>query len=394
MAPKLTNRWAVLALMVVLRVCFGYQFQTIPPVSGFVMADLGLNYTQLGLLIGLYLFPGIFIALPGGMLGARFGDKTILVGGAAMMVLGDVLLGTSNTFASALAGRLIGGAGGVLITVQQAKIVTERFSGREIATAMSILLAGYPLGIAIALAGLGPLAAATSWQAAILAGAGAIAAAGLLTALLYGNLPAGESASENRPPRFWHLDWREFKLVCLACLVWTFFNAAFIVYLGFTPAMLAEGGYSVAAAGFTVSLTTWVSLVTVPLGGHLTDRTGKGDVFIVFGGLSVALVLAALALGGPPAVLAVAYGLLLGAVPGAIMTLPGEVLRPESRTTGFGVFYALYYLGLTLFPPIAGWLRDASGEMTLPLLFGAGLMAMTPLALGVFRLAQRRSPKG
>ena len=108
----------------------------------------------------------------------------------------------------------------------------------------------------------------------------------------------------------------------------------------------------------------------------------------------MALVLAALALGGPPAVLAVAYGLLLGAVPGAIMTLPGEVLRPESRTTGFGVFYALYYLGLTLFPPIAGWLRDASGEMTLPLLFGAGLMAMTPLALGVFRLAQRRSPKG
>ena len=131
MAPKLTNRWAVLALMVVLRVCFGYQFQTIPPVSGFVMADLGLNYTQLGLLIGLYLFPGIFIALPGGMLGARFGDKTILVGGAAMMVLGDVLLGTSNTFASALAGRLIGGAGGVLITVQQAKIVTERFWSEE-----------------------------------------------------------------------------------------------------------------------------------------------------------------------------------------------------------------------------------------------------------------------
>ena len=78
--PKLTNRWAVLALMVALRICFGYQFQAIPPVSGFVMNDLDLNFTQLGLLIGSYLTPGIFIALPGGMLGARFGDKTMLVG--------------------------------------------------------------------------------------------------------------------------------------------------------------------------------------------------------------------------------------------------------------------------------------------------------------------------
>lgn len=388
--PKLTNRWAVLALMVALRICFGYQFQTIPPISGFVMADLGINYTQMGLLIGLYIFPGIFIALPGGVLGARFGDKNMLVGGAAMMVLGDVIFGASDTFASALAGRMIGGTGGVLITVQQAKIVTERFAGREIATAMSMLLAGYPLGIAIALTGLGPLAAATSWQTAILAGAGAIAAAGLLIVLLFGNLPAPESHSEKESPRFWHLDGREFQLICLAGLVWTFLNAAFIVYLGFTPAMLTGRGFSLAAAGFTVSLTTWVSMATVPLGGYLTDRTGKGDFFIVFCGVSVSLSLAALALGGPPAALAVAYGLLMGAAPGAIMALPGEVLRPESRSTGFGVFYAIYYLGLTIFPPIAGWLRDASGEMTLSLLFGAGLMAMTPVALGLFRLAQRR----
>jgi nitrate/nitrite transporter NarK len=39
------------------------------------VADLALSYAQLGTLMGFYLLPGAFLALPGGMLGARFGDR-------------------------------------------------------------------------------------------------------------------------------------------------------------------------------------------------------------------------------------------------------------------------------------------------------------------------------
>lgn len=391
--PKLTNRWAVLALMVSLRVCFGFQFQTIPPLTGFIMADLGINFTQLGLLIGLYLLPGIFIALPGGMLGARFGDKTMLVSGSLLMIMGDLLVGTSASFPPLLGGRMLGGMGGILITVQQAKIITERFSGREIATAMSILLAGYPLGIAVAMAGMGPLAAIISWRYAILTGSGFIALTLLATVLFFGNLPNSDhQASKTRPP-LWHLSGSEFRLVLLAGLVWTFLNAAFIVYLGFTPALLIDQGSSVAAAGVTVSLTTWISLFTVPLGGLLADRSGRGSLLIVATTIVMSFILGGIGLGGPVLLLAMAYGLMVGPAPGTIMTLPGEVLRPASRSTGFGVFYALYYLGLSVFPPIAGWLRDRSGDVRLPLLFAAALMAMTPLALAAFRLAQARNRK-
>ena len=53
----------------------GFQFQSVASLSSFVISDLGIDYTQLGLLIGFYLLPGIVIAYPSGLLGRRFGDK-------------------------------------------------------------------------------------------------------------------------------------------------------------------------------------------------------------------------------------------------------------------------------------------------------------------------------
>jgi hypothetical protein len=50
------------------------------------IADFSIDYTRLGLLIGLYLLPGIIIAYPGGLLGQHFGDKRIAVSGLVLMV--------------------------------------------------------------------------------------------------------------------------------------------------------------------------------------------------------------------------------------------------------------------------------------------------------------------
>ena len=71
--PTLTNRWAVLVLSCFAHIAMGLQFQAIPAIAPFLIAEPGLNYTQVGLLIGLFLFPGAF----GGLLGARYGDKVL-----------------------------------------------------------------------------------------------------------------------------------------------------------------------------------------------------------------------------------------------------------------------------------------------------------------------------
>ena len=46
------------------------QFQTVASTGPFLIDALAIDFASLGLLIGLYMLPGIVIALPGGMLGS------------------------------------------------------------------------------------------------------------------------------------------------------------------------------------------------------------------------------------------------------------------------------------------------------------------------------------
>ena len=50
-----------------------------------------------------------------------------------------------------IAGRLVAGAGGVILTVQMTKMMTDWFAGKEIATAMAIFVNSWPAGIAVSL---------------------------------------------------------------------------------------------------------------------------------------------------------------------------------------------------------------------------------------------------
>src|SRR3712207_8004456 len=45
----------------------------------------GLGYAEVGSLIGLYFLPGVALALPGGLLGRRFGDTRVVAFGLALM---------------------------------------------------------------------------------------------------------------------------------------------------------------------------------------------------------------------------------------------------------------------------------------------------------------------
>jgi hypothetical protein len=50
------TRWIILWVLFLVRTVMGLQFQTVASVSPFLMADLGIDYTSLGFLIGLFHF--------------------------------------------------------------------------------------------------------------------------------------------------------------------------------------------------------------------------------------------------------------------------------------------------------------------------------------------------
>src|SRR5262245_49074260 len=134
------NHWFMLALLFMARTAMGLQFQTVGSLGPILVDALAIEYAAVGTLIGLYLLPGVLIALPGGVVGERFGAKRVVNAGLAMMVAGGVIMGMSASFPVLACGRLLSGTGAVLMNVLLTKIVADWFSGREIATAMAILV--------------------------------------------------------------------------------------------------------------------------------------------------------------------------------------------------------------------------------------------------------------
>ena len=382
------NRWAVLALVVVARTAMGVQFQSVAAVGPFLVADLGLSYARLGTLIGLYLLPGAVLALPGGVLGARFGDRAVVLSALGLMTLGGAGLAVGESWPLVAGGRLVSGAGGVLLNMQLAKIVTDWFAGRELATALGVMLATWPLGIALGLATLGTLADATTWRTAILVTTFYAALAFGLMLLFYREPPAAAPAGGRAERRWWTITGREAVLTVTAGLAWATLNAAFILVLSFGPKLLLERGAPPATANLVVSWASFLSIATVPLGGALLDRVRRRDTVITVGLVGSAAACGAFALGGPAALWSALVGLLVAPAAG-VAALPGEVLPPRSRSTGFGLFYSLYYACMGIVPVVAGYLIDRSGGAA-ALWLAAILWLATLPALAIFRALQRR----
>src|SRR6202165_5063406 len=147
----LRNRWVILAVLFLVRGTMAFQFQSVAAVAPLLGRDFGVGLADIGILIGLYFAPGVALALPGGAIGQRFGDKATVLAALLLMVGGSVTMAFAGTWGLQIFGRLVAGAGGVILSVQLTKMLTDWFAGKEIATAMAIFVNSWPAGIAIAL---------------------------------------------------------------------------------------------------------------------------------------------------------------------------------------------------------------------------------------------------
>jgi predicted MFS family arabinose efflux permease len=387
-SPIADKRWLILAVLFLARTAMGFQFQAVGALSSFVVTDFRIDYAQLGLLIGLYLLPGIVIAYPGGLLGQHFGDKRIAVLGLILMVAGGLLTATAD-YAMVVAGRLISGAGAVLLNVLLTKMATDWFVGREIGTALALLVSSWPIGIGIALVGL-PWFAVYATAGAAFASTAAVAVFVLaLIAAVYDVPPTAavprRPSGQERP----RLSSSELALVSLAGAIWMLFNVGYILVVSFGPALLMSNGMSQRDAGFVTSLVSWAVILTIPLGGVLIDRIGHATTLMIasLGAFGISVMLMPIA---PSLALMMFIGAAAGLPAGAIMVLPGEVLRPQNRAAGMGIFFAWYYAGMALLTPVAGVLRDASGAPGAPLLFAGALELAAIVVLVLLRLGQQR----
>jgi MFS family permease len=141
-----------------------------------------------------------------------------------------------------------------------------------------------------------------------------------------------------------------------------------------------------------ISLASWAMIFSGVLGGRIADRSGCGTQMFY---LCTVVGIGALLLLRQPGwavLLSLVYGLAGGAPAGVIMALTGEAMAPQRRAFGMGVFFSLYFVLLSLAPPIAGWLYDARGDAFVPIGFAIVLFVGAALCFGLFGWLKRRLP--
>ena len=316
------------------------------------------------------------------MIANRLGDRRTIQIGLVALVIGGVILGSGDSFYGALAGRVIGGFGAVFITVSAAKILTDWFVGKEMATAMSVLGVAWPVGIAVGMSMLPFINVWSDWRVADYVTAADPALAMILVALLPASGPVPESAAVRSP--FWSITRCEFWVIVAGGFAWPLMSTGgYVVFSSYAPVMRIDRGLSHTSAALVISILSWLLILIIPLGGYPADRTGRKDLLFWGGGL-----LAAFAVG--PVELCVVLSAFLGFTVGMVMALPGEVLSPKSRATGLGLYYTMYYIGTGILPAVAGWIQDATGSTAQVIWFSAACLAIAPLSLLAFRILQRR----
>ncbi|MDO9058637.1 MAG: MFS transporter [Bradyrhizobium sp.] len=384
------NRWAVLAVLFTVRATIAFQFQSVAAVAPLLTSEFGVGLADIGVLIGLYFAPGVALALPGGAIGQRFGDKTTALGALLLMLAGSATMAFAISWNIQIAGRLVAGAGSVILSVQLTKMLTDWFAGKEIASAMAILVNSWPLGIAVCLLVLPWIGTQYGVGAAHLSVAAFAAGGVMLLAILYQPPADLVVASTATTPR---LDRNATLAVIAAGLIWGLFNVGFATVVSFGPSMLVEHGWSIAEAGSTISIVLWISVVSVPLGGFLADRTGRPQTIVVGSAVVTAILMLLLPRSGAVALIVIALGLISGLPAGPIMSLPARVLQPETRAIGMGLFFTMFFACMMLGPVIGGACAKWAGSASAAFDFGAAMILLCPLILWGFNRIPAAAPK-
>jgi predicted MFS family arabinose efflux permease len=382
------NRWLILAVLFLARTAMGFQFQSVASVSPFLIDELAIDYAMLGTLIGLYKLPGTVFALPGGVLGQRFGDKQVVLVGLVMMAIGGVLVGMAEDYATAVLGRMLSGCGGVLLNILLAKMTMDWFAKRELVLAMAILVNSWPFGIALALVIQSAVAVAFGWPVVLYGTAGLAMVSCALIVLGYRS-PPDLAVPVTAPGRLFVIDGAEFAGVFLAATAWTLFNVGLILIVSFGPTFLTARGLSLEEAAWMVSLGTWLGIGTIPLGGYLAQRWGRPNLVMAVSLMAAAGICAVLPWTESPLLPFVVFGLLAWAPAGPIMALVSETLSVDKRAMGMGLFYTWYYVGMGALPPLAGLARDLTGSPSAPVYFAGAMMLCALACVGLFRLHRR-----
>jgi len=336
-----------------------------------------------------------------GWLSDRWGTRTVVTGGGLILGGALALTGQVTTLTQYyLCFGVLGAAGIAGMLIPSTTIVTRWFV-RSRGTAMGVLSTGpasavafYPLNAW--------LIATLGWRMALVAFGSIVAAATVSLTLLYREppidevLPAGGAdTTPSRGPRVTREGWT-LRRALRSVRLWAAFAMTALGVIGFQIMATHQVAHAV-DRGFPQPVVVWLftfgagcMMAGNLLGGWLSDRVGRGRVFVL-GTVVAILGIGCLALMRGPQDLVL---LLLYAVSGfgfgmriaQLSTIPADVFSGPHLGAILGVVQAGGGLGGAIGPFLGGWLFDVTGSYRLA--FMAAGVAVAGSAVAAWFAAQ------
>jgi len=364
------------------------QFPTIAPHA----EGLGASAAMVGVIVAAYSFTNLFGNLGAGYILDRWGRRTPLIAGMAIAIAAVLSYSIVQTPGQMIVARAVHGVGAAVLAPGAFSIIGDRAASDRWGQAMGLT------GALIAVAALiGPPVAGIlrdAWSAdAVYVVDSALLCTTLVVFLLV-TRDASTSALKPASPASNTPAWRSPGL-------WSAYGAAFAITVGIgalvahLPLVLENQGETAARTGYTFAIYALVAMLVMasPV-SRSGDRFGRFAPLIL-GLLGVAAGLVVLgvfsgyaAIAAGMAVFGLGYGLVFPAASALVIGATGA----DRRGMAFGIFYAVYSLGVVVGASGSGRLAELGGEqMGLPFLASAAVVIASVPAVAALRLTARNS---
>ncbi len=363
------NRWVMLLVSLFAFMAYAFVFNSLPPLLNELQGVFGVDDATAGFLMSFVVVPGIFLALPAGVLINKFGFRRLSFVSVILVAVGSLVTAFSVTFLMALVGRLILGVGGCFVTVGIPTFIPQWFERREMGKAMGVYSVGMPIATTVAFFAAPVLAQSFGWQSPFFIGfVVSIVAAVLFLAMvkegpLKGSLAAVEYSEVKRAltsGEVWRISfvWMFFSMSSIGFLTWA--PKLFVLFKNLTPVSA-----SVLSSGLMIA-----SFFVTPFYGLASDRIGRRKPFIIVGAVVMALSLFAIGYAMDLSLTAsiIILGVFASAVPPFVMAIIAQSLSPKQAGTGFGIATLWQYIGITVAAPLIGYFLQTTQSLSLTFL--------------------------
>ena len=371
----------------------------------FLAADLGLNYTQSGLIKSTTSIAISAAQIPAGLAAERVGEILILGLGTAWFSLSYVAMLLVAGYPLALLLAFSAGWGGGAYHPVGTALVANVFPPHRAGSAIGTLNCFGDVGKVIFPAVTGMLVVAVGWRWSF----AAQGAAGVVVSLVYllyfrralfdgvrrisrqrkdavDNPGAGRGSVRLRLEGWGIRKPRQFAVYTVIGFIDVAVRTAVTAFLGF---VLIESGVEDHALGWLVSLTFFGGACGKLLCGMLAGRWGSRSVVLV---TEILMILGCLALPSVPLgwsllLFLPVFGFVLNGTSSVIYIGLAPTFTRERRSRGYALYYTTNFLSTAMSPFLFGLVGDAFGLGAI--FFGAGLVMAMGLPLIFFMREER-----